>query len=307
MRSALFATFIACMLVCGCTTFRQGIPLSEQNVTNSLLCKDLGPHGNVPKGITDVFTMEDFVNLYVAFAWPASSGVHAGVKHLEFKWYRNNAPYRTVPLTSEFPRSPWTARANIHACEIGPGRHAVEMTMGGIRVLRKEFTVLATGASSPQTQPSGGNAASFSLPPRTFPIRNIAVANLDALGVAPLEALTLSESLRVTLVDSKYFNVVTRSDMGRILEEQDFQQAACSDTQCLVDMGKILSVEKIVGGTVGRVGDTFSVAVRMIDVESGRIDHSVLKSVSGREDRLLDAIALLGKELALKYAASKSE
>ncbi len=145
------------------------------------------------------------------------------------------------------------------------------------------------------------------LPTRTFPRRNIAIAPLEALGLSQSGALTLTESLRVTLGDSDYFNIVTRSDMEKILKEQDFQRSSSSDTQCLVEMGKILAVEKIIGGTVGRVGDTFSLSVRMIDVESGKIDHSVLKNISGKEDRLLDAMPVLGSELALKYAESRRE
>ena len=144
------------------------------------------------------------------------------------------------------------------------------------------------------------------LPNRTFPRRNIAVAPLEALGLAESETLTLTESLRVTLVDTDYFNLVNRSDMEKILKEQSFQRSECSDTQCLVEMGKILAVEKIVGGTAGRVGDTFSLTVRRIDVESGRIDASVVQDVKGREDALLGAIRQLGKSICLKYAESRT-
>jgi hypothetical protein len=145
------------------------------------------------------------------------------------------------------------------------------------------------------------------LPERDFPRRNIAVAPLDAISLSHHECLTLSEALRVTLVNTDYFTVVSRADLDRILKEQAFQYSDLSDTEHLVEFGRILAVEKIVGGTVGRVGDTFSIAVHMLDVESGCIDISVVKDVSGIEDRLLETMRVLGRELAIKYASSKGK
>jgi TolB-like protein len=141
------------------------------------------------------------------------------------------------------------------------------------------------------------------MPPRRFARRNVAVAPLEALGVANNEALTLTETLRDVLIRSDYFTIVSRSDMDQILREQSFQSSqSCLDTRCLVEMGKMLAVEKIVGGSVGRIGDTYSLSLRMIDVESGEIDVSVLRNVSGKVDRLLSAISTLGAELATQYA-----
>ena len=143
------------------------------------------------------------------------------------------------------------------------------------------------------------------LPPRDFPLRNIAIAGLEPLAVTDAEALTLSESLRTAIVDSDYFTVVSRADTKRILEEQDFQQSDLSDTRDLVRIGKILAAEKIIGGSVGRVGDTFSISIRMVDVETAQIDVSQVKDVKGREDELLKAIRELGKSMCVKYAKDR--
>lgn len=156
------------------------------------------------------------------------------------------------------------------------------------------------------TQRVESSNADVSLSPRTFPLRNIAIAGLESLAVSDAEALTLSESLRASIVNSDYFTVVSRADMKRILEEHEFQRTDLADTKTLVEMGKIIGVEKIIGGSIGRVGDTFSLSVRMVDVETAKVDVSVVQDVQGREDALLKAIRSLGNQLCLRYAESRT-
>ncbi len=61
--------------------------------------------------------------------------------------------------------------------------------------------------------------------------------------------------------------------MTEILEEQGFQQTGCTDSQCAVQLGQMLNVQKIIAGSVDRVGEIYATSIRLIDVESGKIDH----------------------------------
>lgn len=147
------------------------------------------------------------------------------------------------------------------------------------------------------------NAPGTSLPPRTWPPVQIAIAGLNAYALSRDEAKTLTDTLHGTMVATDYFVVLSRSDMRTILQEQRFQRTdACDDSACLVEIGKILAVRKIIGGSVGKVGNTFSLALRMIDVESGATDVTVNRKLKAEPDQLLDLIEDAGRELALKYA-----
>jgi hypothetical protein len=143
------------------------------------------------------------------------------------------------------------------------------------------------------------------LPPRNFPRRNIAVMDLESPVFSAAEVTILSENLRSTIVDSDYFTVVSRADMKRILEEQKFQKTDLVDTQTLARMGKILGVEKIVGGVIGRVSDTFSLTIRLVDVATAKVDVSHVLDVTGREDALLKEVRNLGRQMCQKYADSR--
>ena len=136
---------------------------------------------------------------------------------------------------------------------------------------------------------------------------NIAVAGLDALGISPEEAQTLTENLRDALVNTGYFKVVSRADMDRILKEQEFQRTDnCTDTECLVEMGRLLAVQKMVGGSIGRVGKVYNVTARLVDVENGGIDCSVAEDVREEIGGLLPAVRKVARDLALKFSRSPS-
>ena len=141
------------------------------------------------------------------------------------------------------------------------------------------------------------------LPKVTWDLANLAVSELSSTAISQEEARTLSGVLRDAIVNTKYFKVVSLEDMEAVLREQQFQKSGmCDDTKCLVDMGKILAVQKMVGGSIGKVGETFQMTVRMVNVETGQIEHSVSRSLNGTSDKLIEATSIMGRELCLEYA-----
>lgn len=101
----------------------------------------------------------------------------------------------------------------------------------------------------------------------------IAVLDLSGSGVSAEELTGLTNRLRMELFKTGYYTIVERSIMAEILEEQGFQQTGCTDSECAVELGKMLNVEKIIAGSVDRVGEIYATSIRMIDVESGKIDR----------------------------------
>ena len=77
----------------------------------------------------------------------------------------------------------------------------------------------------------------------------IAILDLQPVGVSKLTAKTVSDLLRTELFKTKLFTVIERQQMNIILQEQKFQQTGCSETECAVQVGKLLSADKSVGLT----------------------------------------------------------
>ncbi len=135
---------------------------------------------------------------------------------------------------------------------------------------------------------------------------NIAVLDLEPLGgLTPEESRTVSDRLRGELIATDSFTVLERGQMDAILREQGFQQSgACSEASCIVEVGQLLAVHKMVGGSIGRVGRSYSVNLKVIDVQSGRIERQVAEDVRCSKEQL---VSFHVRQLARRMAGLEKE
>ena len=104
-----------------------------------------------------------------------------------------------------------------------------------------------------------------------FSQTTIAVLDLDINNVSQSDVRALSDRLREELFKTKKYKVLERGLMEEIMKEQGFQQAGCTSNECIVEVGQLTGVQKMVGGSVSKVGSVYSVSCRIIDVETGEI------------------------------------
>jgi len=115
----------------------------------------------------------------------------------------------------------------------------------------------------------------------------IAIIDFEGLGVSQQEARSLSQRLTSEMIKLEVYQVLERSEMKRLLDEQKLQSSGCVSTQCAVDIGKMLGAKYMVVGSVNKVGRTFSIDARMIDVETSESYTSALYDYTGEIDLLL--------------------
>jgi hypothetical protein len=126
-----------------------------------------------------------------------------------------------------------------------------------------------------------------------------AVLDLEAKeGVSVGLASTISDYLRTQLVNTNKFTIVTRENMESILREQKLQLSGCTSQECIVEMGQLLGVHKMFTGSIGKVGTIFLVNLKIIDVQSGRIEKAESSEESRSEEELLAAMRRLAKIMA---------
>ena len=127
----------------------------------------------------------------------------------------------------------------------------------------------------------------------------IGVLDLDPIGVQQDEARAISERLRLYVGRQDVFDVIERNRMEEIMEELGFQlSGACATDECVVQVGKILGARKMIAGSVSKVGNLYSLQIRIIDIETSRIEEQVFKDVTGIEDVLTLATADVAVQLA---------
>lgn len=100
-----------------------------------------------------------------------------------------------------------------------------------------------------------------------------AVLDLSPKGnITASDASILTDRIRSLMVQSGPYEIIERENMGRILREQGFQATQnCDTTDCSVAIGKILSVRHMITGSASRLGNLYSLNLRIIDVEKGSI------------------------------------
>jgi TolB-like protein len=134
---------------------------------------------------------------------------------------------------------------------------------------------------------------------------SIAVMDFDSReGITRGEAASLSDVFSSQLVGTNEFLVVDRNRIKNILVEQGFQQTeACSEVECVVEAGKILKVEKMFVGVIGKIGRIYSVSIQVIDISTAQIQLNTSYQHDGNIEALVQEII---PDLAIQMAEQLS-
>ena len=120
----------------------------------------------------------------------------------------------------------------------------------------------------------------------------------SAEGVSVGEADIIADRLRLELFNTGRASMMERDQMQDVLKEQGFQQSgACSDEACMVEIGKVLGVEMLVSGSIGKLGKMYLINFRTIDVATARIGAVVSRDISGSIEDVVYYLPAIAQEL----------
>jgi TolB-like protein len=118
---------------------------------------------------------------------------------------------------------------------------------------------------------------------------SLAIIDFEALGISAQEAGILTSRLGSHIVRLNVYRAIERAQIEEILAEQDFQLTGCTSDECAVQIGQLLGAQFILAGTFGKLGETYSIDLRIIDVETGSILRTASYDVRGEIDHVLTA------------------
>ena len=81
------------------------------------------------------------------------------------------------------------------------------------------------------------------------------------------------------------------------MKEQGFQQSGCISSECVVEVGNLLGVQKMVTGTISALGSLFIIEIRLMDVATGKIENSETIEHIGKIEDLLGPMKLACRKL----------
>ena len=96
----------------------------------------------------------------------------------------------------------------------------------------------------------------------------IALLEFSANNTSKSYAKIVRNQIEVSLYKTNAFDIIEREKINLILKEQGFQMSGCTDTVCAVKIGKLLSVDYVIIGSINRMGQ-FIITVKFIDIHQG--------------------------------------
>ncbi len=122
-------------------------------------------------------------------------------------------------------------------------------------------------------------------------------------GVGKDTAQLLGDALAGELRKRPGISVLTQSDISALLGiEKTRQMLGCTDAGCMVEIGGALGADRVVHGSLGRVGESLVVNLSALDPKRGKAVSSVSERLRGTgEEGFLDILpsmadALLAEE-----------
>ncbi|MEQ9500961.1 MAG: PEGA domain-containing protein [Deltaproteobacteria bacterium] len=132
---------------------------------------------------------------------------------------------------------------------------------------------------------------------------SFAVLDLQATGVDAKVTANLTQLLSAAIKRVEGATVISRDDLVALLSLDKLNQMVGEDcdTSCVAELGGALGVDKLISGSVGTLGETYFISLRLIDPNEVKTDNRITESFKGTEDQLIRAInhaarSLLGLE-----------
>ena len=108
------------------------------------------------------------------------------------------------------------------------------------------------------------------LPAQTQEKPLITVLPFSAVEVSPSVSLIISQLFETNLVNTGAFEVLSQNERDQILAAQSDSLQGCSDEACAIEIGRLLSAEQLIMGTVAALGTKYIITAKIIDVTTSR-------------------------------------
>ncbi|MBC8147858.1 MAG: hypothetical protein H8E98_07745 [Bacteroidetes bacterium] len=140
-----------------------------------------------------------------------------------------------------------------------------------------------------------------------FAQSSVAIIEFKGNNISLSVTSALTDRLRTELEEIKIYKLIEREMMDEVLSEHGFQMSGCTSNECIVEMGQLISAELIIVGSISKVGKTYTVSSRLIDVETGLITNTATYDHTGEIDIVLKSgMKIIAHELAGKKLINRS-
>jgi len=130
----------------------------------------------------------------------------------------------------------------------------------------------------------------------------LGMMDLTLVGVTLDEGRLVNDQLLTEITKADRYQVIERAELAKVIKEIGYSQSGMVDNKYLLQAGKQLSAQKMVGGSVGRIGRTWTINVRVLDVATGKVERVANQKFDGTLQELLTVL----KDIAAYLAGTKA-
>jgi tetratricopeptide (TPR) repeat protein len=128
-------------------------------------------------------------------------------------------------------------------------------------------------------------AAGETRPPGEMPL--VTVLDFSIENIPKSDGRLIVDLVFSSLVSMRRYRVLDRGQRDNILKEIEFSYSACADEKCQLEIGRLLAADRIVVGSLGKVGQRYILNAKMLDVRTGEAVSTAYK-VFGSLEELVD-------------------
>jgi TolB-like protein len=125
----------------------------------------------------------------------------------------------------------------------------------------------------------------------------MAVIDFDGRGISVLEAQTLTDRFTTEMDYTDRVRMVDRRTMTDVLSEQGFSAGECTSEECAAEVGAALGVEFMINGSIGKIGNTYTIDCKMFSVATGAAENMKNLSYQGEVDGLITEMEILAWDI----------
>ena len=114
---------------------------------------------------------------------------------------------------------------------------------------------------------------------------NVAVLDFSAKNVSKDDADILADFFRSELIKTGKFNVLDRSRIQKIADEQRLQTSGMTDIKTVVKIGKLANAQYVFVGAYSKLDTLFLLNIEMVNIQTGKIEKSDSKSVENPQPK----------------------
>jgi hypothetical protein len=138
--------------------------------------------------------------------------------------------------------------------------------------------------------------AVFSLSAQSQTKQTAAVLNIDS-HVGETNSVQMGNIVRLELMKLNYFNVIDKYDAEYLIQKNQLQIDKCFGRMCLVEVGKVLQVDKMIGGSFETIEKNIVVNLTLVDIKTGTVEKTFSKEYLSLDKELRVVAELSLKQL----------